>query len=161
MRKSIWVIVAVLLVAIGAPVSHADSTTDYTLSFTLTTGGPIATSGGTVIFDNTTGLVSPFVVDWKGVAFDFSAMAISDLSLTGSWFGCTAPDAVTCAIIPATLSDFEIASEDLTVLVAVGSILWAIRGRGSRRPVADRGSGRRHGGGQIRFRACRATRRSG
>ena len=33
----------------------------------------------------------------------------------------TAPDAVTCAIIPATLSDFEIASDDLTVLVAVGS----------------------------------------
>jgi hypothetical protein len=119
MRKSLWMILAVLFLAIGAPISRADSITDYTLSFTLTDGSPNAASGGAVIFNNTAGVISPFEVDWNGVTFDFSEVAISDLSLTGLWSGCTVPDGMTCGVDE--LSNFAFANEGVTDVVQVGS----------------------------------------
>ncbi|HEY4951574.1 MAG TPA: PEP-CTERM sorting domain-containing protein [Candidatus Acidoferrales bacterium] len=88
MRKSLWIIVAVLLVAIGAPVSHADST-DYTLSFSG--GNPNPTSGGTVVFDDSTDTYTTFLVDFTGLSFDFSGSTSADIPTTGTWFGCAFP----------------------------------------------------------------------
>jgi hypothetical protein len=84
MRKSLWIVLAVLLVAIGAPNAHADST-EYTLSFTLTDGTPIAMSDGTVMLNNTTGLFTTFLVNWDGVVFDFSGYS---LPTSASWIAC-------------------------------------------------------------------------
>ncbi|MFY9730537.1 MAG: PEP-CTERM sorting domain-containing protein [Candidatus Acidiferrales bacterium] len=101
MRKSLWIILAVLLVAIGAPVSHADTSTDYTLSFILTDGSPNAASGGTVIFDNTTGLFTTFLVNWDGVVFDFSG---DSLPTSASWIACASSAGAACPS-PASVPD--------------------------------------------------------
>ena len=89
MRKSLWIMLAALLVAIAAPVSRADSFTDYTLSFT---GGiPNPASGGTVKFDDTTDTYTTFLVDWLGLSFDFSGSTSANIPITGTWSGCAFP----------------------------------------------------------------------
>jgi hypothetical protein len=90
MRKTLWIMLAVLLVAISAPKAHADSTTDYTLSFTLTDGSLNAASVGTVIFDNTTGEFNTLNVVWNGVKYSFIGIDSSGISTTGSWSACAA-----------------------------------------------------------------------
>jgi len=82
MRNSLWIILT-LLVAIGAPSAHADTCplgntcTDYTITFTETTGSdPLPT--GTVVFDSTTSSISSSIV-WDGLSFAFE-----DSDLTAS-----------------------------------------------------------------------------
>jgi hypothetical protein len=101
MRKSLWVMLAVMVVAIGAPASHADSFTDYTLSFTG--GTPNPTSDGTVIFDNTTDTYTTFLVDFRGLSFDFSGSTSANIPTTGLWAGCAFPGADFCAGASAAL----------------------------------------------------------
>jgi hypothetical protein len=69
MRKSFWIILTVALVAIGTPIAHADSFTDYTISFTQSSGSdpfPI----GTIAFDTTTPSISA-TIQWEGFSFGF------------------------------------------------------------------------------------------
>jgi PEP-CTERM motif len=98
MRKSLWIMLAILLVAIAAPSAHADSYTDYTLTFGLTDGSPNATSGGTVILDNTSGIYTTFSVDWNGVVFDFSGLFDKTLPLSAYWTGCAENAGSTCPL---------------------------------------------------------------
>jgi|SRR5271163_2087396 len=51
MRKSLWIILVVLLVAVGAPNAHADGTT-YTISFTGT-NAPTVVGSDLLFFDST------------------------------------------------------------------------------------------------------------
>ena len=97
MRKSLWIMLAILFVAIGAPNAHADST-DYTLSFILAMNGgsPNAFSGGTVVLDNTTDTYTTFLVDWNGLSWDFSGNTSANIPTTGSWGGCALPGSTIC-----------------------------------------------------------------
>ena len=79
MRKSILTIPLLLLLlfaAIGAPAAHADSLTLGTLNFTVTGGGPNATSGS-FVYDNTTSLFTSFNVEWAGTNWDFEPSLLS------------------------------------------------------------------------------------
>jgi hypothetical protein len=67
MRKSLWIIFALILVAIAAPNVRADSFTDGTLNFTLVGGGPAPTAS--FVFDNTTSTFTSFTVRWDGAAW--------------------------------------------------------------------------------------------
>src|SRR5215472_4363155 len=94
MRKSFWIVLA-LLVVCGAPVAHADSFTDGTLHFTVTSGSPAPT--GSFVFDNTTNMYTSFKVDWDGAVFDFGSEfngSNAVLENSGSW----------CATAPANFS---------------------------------------------------------
>lgn len=61
MRKSLWIILAVLLVAIAPPAARADTVTlDLSGSLTPVTGAcsPSCTLGGDIVIDNTAGTVT-------------------------------------------------------------------------------------------------------
>jgi hypothetical protein len=85
MRKSLWIILAVLLVAIAAPNAYADSFTDGTFSFTVTSGSPPPT--GSFVYDNTTSTWKSFTIDWDGAIFNFAPLIPdpADVAPTGSW----------------------------------------------------------------------------
>lgn len=89
MRKSLWIIVAVLFVAIAAPNAHADSSTDGTINFTVSSGGPIPT--GSFVFDDTTDTLTSYTVTWDGVLFNLqpllSSFTLVDLEAAGTWCG--------------------------------------------------------------------------
>jgi hypothetical protein len=87
MRKSLWIILAVMVVAISAPNAHADSFTDGTINFTVTSGSPTPT--GSFVFDNTTDTFTSFAVDWDGAVFACASLSCpSNLSANltgGNW----------------------------------------------------------------------------
>jgi len=91
MRKSLWIIVAVLFVAIAAPNAHADSSTDGTITFTVSSGGPIAT--GSFVFDDTTDTLTSYTVTWDGVLFNLQPLlssvpvTLTELENSGTWCG--------------------------------------------------------------------------
>jgi hypothetical protein len=74
LRKSFWIILPVLLVAIGAPNAHA-TVTDYTISFTCTipTQGCLSPTSGSFEYDNTTNQFTSFQVVWDGFTFNLAA----------------------------------------------------------------------------------------
>lgn len=73
MRKSLWILLAVMVVAFSATNAHADSLTDGTINFTVTSGSPTPT--GSFVFDNTTNSFSSFSVLWAGLVFDLTSSA--------------------------------------------------------------------------------------
>jgi hypothetical protein len=77
MRKSLWIMLAVMVVAISAPNANADSITDGTFIFNVITGNPTPT--GSFIWDSTTSTWISFTVDWNGAVFNF-ALTVPDLS---------------------------------------------------------------------------------
>ena len=87
MRKLLWIIVAVMVVAIGAPAAHADSTTDGTLNFTLTSGTTAPT--GSFVFDNGTDTLTSYTLDWDGAEIDatsiFASVPLATLEGSGTW----------------------------------------------------------------------------
>lgn len=70
MRKTLWVILAVLFVASVAPRAHADTFTNYAINFTLSGGSP-APSTATFVYDNTTATFTSADVVWNGITFNF------------------------------------------------------------------------------------------
>jgi hypothetical protein len=93
MRKSLWVILTVLFVGIGAPAAHADSLTDGSINFTASSGGPIAT--GSFVFDDTTNKITSYTVTWDGVLFNLQPLlssfivplTLTELEAAGTWCG--------------------------------------------------------------------------
>lgn len=71
MRKSLWII-TLLFGVIVAPNAHADSVTDYTITFTGT--APIPTVGS-FEYDNTTQTFNYLTVVWDGVRLDLTSVA--------------------------------------------------------------------------------------
>ena len=86
MRKPLWVLPAVLLVFIGAPLTHADTVTNYAITFTLTSGSPAPTVG-TFAYDSTVPSFSNFLVLWDGVTFNLTSAANSPASI-GPYAAC-------------------------------------------------------------------------
>src|ERR1700746_630581 len=74
MRKSLWIVLALLVVVVGAPVARADSFTDGTINFTGY-GMPFIAPTGSFVFDNTTGKFTSFTVNWNGLTIDFASAA--------------------------------------------------------------------------------------
>lgn len=73
MRETLWIVsVLFLLTTIGAPNAHADSITDGTINFTLSSGSPAPT--GSFQFDNTTNSFTSVDVEWDGGGFLFSPL---------------------------------------------------------------------------------------
>jgi hypothetical protein len=70
MRKTLWVILAVLFVASVAPRAHADTFTNYAINFTLSGGSP-APSTATFVYDNTLATFTSADVLWNGITFNF------------------------------------------------------------------------------------------
>ncbi len=102
MRKSLWIILAVLVVAIGAPNALADTITSGTLAFTLAGGVGIAPTAGSFTYDNTTNQFTSFTVVWDGLTFDlsFGATQTNFLALIGA---IPSPQTWTAACIPSTV----------------------------------------------------------
>jgi hypothetical protein len=74
MRKSLWIILAVLVVAICAPAVMAD-TINGEINFTVS-GIPLLPTGS-FVFDTSTDSFTSFTVVWAGVGFDLTAAANS------------------------------------------------------------------------------------
>lgn len=73
MRETLWIVsVLFLLTTIGAPNAHADSITDGTINFTVSSGSPAPT--GSFSFDNTTNAFTSVDVEWDGGGFLFSPL---------------------------------------------------------------------------------------
>lgn len=78
MRKTLWVILAVLIVGIGATSARADTITSYTITFTTSSG--VAPTSGSFTYDSTTPLFTNFTVTWGGVIFNLTAEANSPIT---------------------------------------------------------------------------------
>jgi hypothetical protein len=87
MRETLWIVsVLFLLLTIGAPNAHADSITDGTINFTVSSGSPAPT--GSFSFDNTTNAFTSVDVEWDGGEFLFSplfGMVVPPTATSGSW----------------------------------------------------------------------------
>jgi hypothetical protein len=114
MRKSLWIILAVLIAAIGAPVAYADSFTDGTITFTVSSGGPTPT--GSFVIDNGTGLFTSFSVSWNGEVYDFAVGLLppppvfitGPFPFVGTWCG-VGPDGGNCMGDTRSGTDFGLA----------------------------------------------------
>jgi hypothetical protein len=60
-------VLAVSFAAVCTPYAHADSITDGTLYFTVTSGSPAPSAS--FVYDNTTGTMTSLTVDWDGAVF--------------------------------------------------------------------------------------------
>lgn len=103
MRKFMCTLFAAVVLAFYAPYANADSITDGTLNFTVTSGGPAPT--GSFTLDNTTSTFTSFTVDWDGAVFNFAPFfngaagpfLTSEYLLPGKW--CAAgPSAISFAL---------------------------------------------------------------
>jgi hypothetical protein len=84
MRRCVSIVVAMWFVAVCAPYAHADSITDGTLYFTVTSGSlaPIAS----FVYDDTTSSFTSFTVEWDGAVFNFaSLLTLAKLGTSGGW----------------------------------------------------------------------------
>lgn len=86
MRKSFWIFLALLIMAVGAPVAHADTITDGTITFTLTSGSPDP-GNATFVFDNTTNTFTSFTGSWAGLGITFitTGVTLANLPASGTW----------------------------------------------------------------------------
>jgi hypothetical protein len=77
MPRRLWV-VCFLLAALGLP-AHADTLTNYTITFNTTSGSPPPLSGS-FTYDSTNPAFSNFVVNWDGVSFvDLAVVANNNI----------------------------------------------------------------------------------
>jgi hypothetical protein len=87
MRETLWIVsVLFLLMTIGAPNAHADSITNGTINFTVSSGSPAPT--GSFSFDNTTNAFTSVDVEWDGGEFLFSPLfgiVVPPTTTSGSW----------------------------------------------------------------------------
>jgi hypothetical protein len=104
MRKSFWIMLAVLIAAIGVPTAHADSITNGTFNFTVTSGSPPPT--GSFVWDSTKSTWNLFNIDWDGLVFNFAPLFpnLGALPTTGTWLG--------NANVTASENDFSIGQID-------------------------------------------------
>jgi len=72
MRKSLWIILTLLLVAISAPNALADGFSDGTITFTVSSLGPTPT--GSFVLDTTTDELTSLTVNWDGAVFNFESV---------------------------------------------------------------------------------------
>jgi hypothetical protein len=117
MRETLWVVsVLFLLMTIGAPNAHADSITNGTINFTVSSGSPAPT--GSFSFDNTTNAFTSVEVEWDGGGFLFSPLfgiVVPPTTTSGSWsaagpsvtFNQFGPAIFALFIGPTTLSTFS------------------------------------------------------
>jgi PEP-CTERM motif len=82
------VVCLVFAICFAAPTAHADSLTDGTINFTVTSGSPAPT--GFFVFDNTTSTFTSFTVGWDGVIYNFGTSGITLAELGSSGFWCAA-----------------------------------------------------------------------
>jgi MYXO-CTERM domain-containing protein len=100
MCRRLSIVLAVMLVAVCAPYAHADSITDGTLYFTVTSGSLAPTAS--FVYDNTTSSFTSFTVYWDGVAFNFaSLLTLTKLGSSGGWCA-AAPNGVPACGFPAS-----------------------------------------------------------
>lgn len=99
MRKHLRFVFALLVVAVCATFAHADSLTDGTLNFTVTSGSPTPT--GSFVWDSTTSTWNSFTVNWDGAVYNFAPQFtnLTDFATSGSWCG-AAPNNLTATCPP-------------------------------------------------------------
>jgi hypothetical protein len=84
MRRCGSIVVAIWFVAVCAPYAHADSITDGTLYFTVTSGSLAPTAS--FVYDDTMSSFTSFTVEWDGAAFNFaSLLTLAKLGTSGGW----------------------------------------------------------------------------
>jgi hypothetical protein len=75
MRRILWIILAVLLVAISAPNAHAQTVT-YAITFSLAPGAPGPLPDyGYFVYDHTANRFLSFIVSYNGQVFDLTSAA--------------------------------------------------------------------------------------
>jgi hypothetical protein len=111
MRKSLWLVILILFVVMDAPFASADTSTDGTLSFTVSTGS-IPAPTGSFIYDNTTNQFTSFMITWDGLGFDLVSSSgsggldsINSVALQQSFWS-SAP----CAGTTAATANFNVLS---------------------------------------------------
>jgi hypothetical protein len=90
MRKSLGIVpVLLLFAALIAPNAHADTVTDYTITFALrgTMYGTINASSGAFTYDDTSSQFTRFTLLWDGILFDLTSGANAPTIDTGGPFG--------------------------------------------------------------------------
>jgi hypothetical protein len=97
MRKSLWIMLAVMVVAVGAPHAHADTVTSFTVSGDATndSGGSLGSCAdsatcsfsGTLAVDVTSGTVTAVDITFPGLApFTFAGLGFSTSIVgTSNW----------------------------------------------------------------------------
>ncbi|HKN61730.1 MAG TPA: PEP-CTERM sorting domain-containing protein [Candidatus Acidoferrales bacterium] len=140
MRKSLWIILTVLVGVIGAPNAHADACpagnicTDYTINFT-TLGGSPSPSGG-FVYDDTTNQFVSFAVMWGGLGFDLTALANSPAIYMGGpacasgATGAQASLALLSACATAAMPTFWVADNFLPFMDPVGPAFFTFEDPG-------------------------------
>jgi len=103
MRKTLWILLAAMAVAVAAPYAHADSYTDATFNFTVTNGSPNPT--GSFVFDDTTGTYTSFAVNWDGATFNIVFLPVGILGSSGTW--CTAGPDISSTVAESPCSSID------------------------------------------------------
>ena len=109
MRKSLWIILVVLVVAVGAPIAHADS---FSVTFTNTLTTVAAPTASDVTFPSPT-----LDIMWQGLAFALTLPSSSLPTDTYSWL----LPGFSCSIPPNTVCVAEIGIVDSTTGVSTDS----------------------------------------
>jgi hypothetical protein len=134
MRKSLWIIVTVLIVGFGLPTARADTFTERTMNFRVTVGPVLDAPTGSFVFDNTTNLFTTFEVIWDGIGFDLAACANGqgEPGGTNECFGTSNGPASFLALTSCETTDcgwYAIVSSQTTDAVfTMGSSQWLISG---------------------------------
>ena len=87
MRKTLWIILAVLIVAIGAPSAHADSI--YVGTFTCDSPCASVPTSPEVTFPSAPGPTAPFSVTWDSIVFSNFQLPSGDLPTDTYTWGAT------------------------------------------------------------------------
>jgi|SRR5580700_387239 hypothetical protein len=77
MRKSLWIVLTAFFLSMGALSAHADTVTNYTITFTAASG--ILPTSGSFTYDSSTPKFSNFLVVWDGLSFDLTSSANTPL----------------------------------------------------------------------------------
>jgi hypothetical protein len=129
MKKSVWMIVAVVFMALVVPSARADSISSGTLSFTLDSCC-VAPTSGSFTYDATTNQFLNFSVIWDGMTFDLShATQTTYLAMSGAiptplfWTAACEPSTVNPTVPCDGLLDFQISAGDYVSGFAVRPLM--------------------------------------
>lgn len=80
-------VLSALLVTVCGPTARADSYTDGTLHFTVSSGSPAPT--GSFVLDDSTDIFTSFTLSWDGATYNFDGQksGVSGISSSGYWCG--------------------------------------------------------------------------
>jgi hypothetical protein len=106
MRKSLWIALVLLLVAISTPNAHADSYVSGNIQFTVTGGTMPVAPTGSFVYDASTNLFQTISVTYQGViGFDLAPCANGYVNTGGTIYCQSTSDPLTSYLALSSCSD--------------------------------------------------------